>query len=285
MTTISLLHIRAQWLPLQWKWQWPYFLYRWIIALYFLGWLLHGIITAGLDPYVQGKYLIYLTTWGFLCFNFYLLVSALSVSVTFYQHLRVSPPDPTISALTRSRQDRHIACTPLSVVNGIHWATALIGLQYPVAITILFWTFFNDPSIQEQTLSVSSIHVHTLNGIIAFLDTWITGVPFRIVHVIYGVLFGAAYIVFSGLYYAAGGTDVGNNRYIYPVLDYGGNPGLAAGVAVGCGLLFTTVLHFIFYSMFLVRYWLSRLVQTRLYGRKVEEPLEREDGLPTKRKH
>lgn len=263
--------MHAQWLPLQWKWQWPYLLYRWIIALYFLGWLLYSIIDAGLNPSVQAKYLIYLTNWGFLCFNVYLVVSTLSVTVTMYQHLRVAPPLSTITPLTISPQDRRITCTPLSVVNGIHWAAALVGLQYPVAITILFWTFFNDPSIQEQTLSISSIHVHMLNGIIAFFDTWITGVPFRILHFVYTLLFGCTYVVFSGLYFAGGGTDVGNKSYIYPVLDYGGNPGLAAGVAIGCGLLFTTALHFTFYFMFLARYWLSRVVQTRLYGRKVED--------------
>ncbi len=270
MTVISPTHTFMQWLPFQWKWQWPYLLYRWVIALYFLGWLLHNIIEAGRTPDVQGKYLIYLTNWGFLCFNLYLLVSALSVTVTLYHYHTVAPL-PTITPLTISAQNRRIICTPLSIMNGLHWATALVGLQYSVAITILFWVFFNDPSDQELTLSISSIHVHMLNGIIGFLDTWITGVPFRILHFVYGVMFGSAYVVFSGLYFAGGGTDVENKHYIYPVLDYGNNPGLAAGVAVGCGLVFTIALHFTFYFMFLVRYWVSRMVQVWLYGCMVEE--------------
>ncbi len=226
--------------------------------LYFVGWLLYSLVNAAQTPDVQAKFFIYLTNWGFVCFNVYLFMAAISVTVTLYSHLHVGPPLDTLPPLTVRGG---ITCTLLTTVNGLHWATAIIGLEFPVAITVLFWIFFGngDP---DQTLSISSIHVHLLNGIIAFLDTWITGVPFRVLHVVYIILFGCVYIVFSALYYAGGGTDPANRPYIYPVLDYGGNPGLAAGVAVGCGLVFPVILHLIFYAMYLARYWLSTLVQT-----------------------
>ena len=229
--------------------------------LYFVGWLFYSFVSAAQTTDVQAKYLIYLTNWGFVCFNVYLFMAAVSVTVTLYHHLRVRPPTETLPPLSARGGT---TCTLLNTVNGLHWATAIVGLEFPVAITVLFWSFFSnvDPNL---TFSISSVHVHLLNGIIAFLDTWITGVPFRILHVVYVILFGCVYVVFSAVYYAAGGTDIRGHSYIYPVLDYGGNPGLAAGVAVGCGLVFTAILHLIFYAMYLTRYWLSTVVQSHCY--------------------
>ena len=237
--------------------------------IYFLAWLIYISVEAGQDTQVQVKFLIFLTTWGFLCFNAYLLVAAISVTVPMvYYH--VTPPLSRTLSLTNKKEKRQIKCTPLSCVTGLYWATGIIGLEFAVAITVLFWIFFNDPALYSHTLSVSSIHVHMLNGIIAFLDTWISGIPFRILHFVYAVLFGCTYVIFSGVYYSAQGTDPSGNRYIYPVLDYGSHPELAAGVAIGCGLAFPVFLHFVFYLMYLARYWLSYLLQTKVYGLSVE---------------
>ncbi len=44
------------------------------------------------------------------------------------------------------------------------------------------------------------------------------------------------------IYYAAGGTDDEGNPYIYDILDWGNNPGLAVGY-VGVSIVSVVVLH------------------------------------------
>ncbi len=65
--------------------------------LYFVGWLLYSLVNAAQTPDVQAKFFIYLTNWGFVCFNVYLFMAAISVTVTLYSHLHVGPPLDTLS--------------------------------------------------------------------------------------------------------------------------------------------------------------------------------------------
>lgn len=267
---LFLLFLFMQWLPYSLKWQWMYVLYRWIVMVYFLAWLIVTVVQTGQFSSQGAKYLIYLTNWGFIMLNAYFLVAAVSVllSCILQRHYPVSSAVPT---LTDTREERRLSCSQplLAFVNGLHWVLGVIGGEFAVGVTILFWTFFNDPSLFSYSLSAESLHVHMLNGIVALLDIWVTGLPFRILHVIYSMIFASSYVVFTGIYYAANGTDISGNRYIYPVLDYENNTGLAAGVAVSCAMLLSIALHTGFFLMYICRYWFSRLVQTRAYAARV----------------
>lgn len=235
--------------------------------LYFLSWLTVLTVQASQEQAVQSKFFIYLTNWGFLVLNAYFLVSAVSVLLTSvcHRHLPLSPRLPTI--LTDQSDDFKLSFTEpaLVVVNGLHWILAILGLEYAVGITILFWAFFNSPALFSYSLSGESIHVHMLNGIVACIDMLITGLPFRILHVVYVIMFGSVYIIFSGIYYAANGIDIFGNRYIYPILDYDHNPGLAAGVGVSCAVILSAALHTGFILLFVCRHLLSHRLQTRVY--------------------
>ena len=67
------------------RYQVLYLAYRWIVACYFLAWLVLSIHNAN-----SSDHLIYMTNWAFITFNLYLLVAAISVSTTFitvqYKH-------------------------------------------------------------------------------------------------------------------------------------------------------------------------------------------------------
>ena len=266
MTKFSDVSIFIQWLPYSLKWQWMYVIYRWVVMLYFLAWLIVTVVQASQSSQ-QAKYLIYLTNWGFIVLNAYFIVSAVSVllSCALHRHYTTSSAVPT---LTDTREERRLSCSEplLQMVNGLHWILGIIGGEFAVGVTILFWTFFNDPSLFRYSFSAESLHVHMLNGIVALIDIWVTGLPFRILHVVYSMMFASTYVVFTGIYYAANGTDISGNRYIYPVLDYENNAGFAAGVAVSCALLLSTALHTGFFLLYICRYWLSRTLQTRVYG-------------------
>lgn len=48
--------------------------------------------------------------------------------------------------------------------------------------------------------------VHAFNSIAMLLDLWIVAHPVRLLHCGWTILFGLCYVIFSAIYYLAGGT-------------------------------------------------------------------------------
>ena len=65
--------------------------------------------------------------------------------------------------------------------------------------------------------------------------------------------------MFTGLYYAAGGTNPYGDPYIYPLLNFKEAPGISAGliVAVTCLICCMPLLHVCMYVLSCFRSWLS----------------------------
>ena len=94
------------------------------------------------------------------------------------------------------------------------------------------------------------------------IDLLIASYPMHIFHLFYGIAFGAIYLVFSIIYFFAGGTDYWGNRYIYHVLNWE-NPGSAASVAAGT-LVLIIFMHIIACIIQKIRY--------RLYKKYFKQP-------------
>ncbi len=81
--------------------------------------------------------------------------------------------------------------------------------------------------------------VHGVNLIYLVLDFPVCAIPIRLHHLWVSYVYGAIYVIFSVIYWAAGGKGWNPNgsdsepNWIYPILDYGGNPGLAVGSILG----------------------------------------------------
>ena len=105
-------------------------------------------------------------------------------------------------------------------------------------------------------MEILNVFLHGINTVSCLLDIMITARPIRIHHFYLAIIFGLYYTTFSVLYWAAGGEGICAPRchqlavnsslgsddlscpdecdpYIYPILDWDGNPGLAAGMVVG----------------------------------------------------
>ncbi len=112
-----------------------------------------------------------------------------------------------------------------------------------------------------------------MNSILVFVDLFIIATPVRLVHVYQTILAGIYYILFSLIYYAAGGTDETGNPYIYDVLDWS-DPGAAALVAfLGClaGLPLTWIAIFALYRV-------RCLIGERIQGKNTEYDMEQING-------
>ena len=242
-----------QWFPYNWKFQWIYVIYRWILPAYFFGWLVHSGLTWG-----ASSYFIYLTNWSFLIWNAYLILAAISVTFYyFYTLFRSCVFETDTSQSVKYSFDIDVeaafsvGCCGVSNDEStwyqkIQWFLFLISTEAAVAVTILYWALLYDGG------SVDGINAntHLVNGIFAVVDLWLSGVPVRLLHFIYISLFGAAYVIFSGIYHAAG-TDP-----IYDVLDYRLHPTSASLIAVLVALLFLPFVHVLLYLMYVARFWI-----------------------------
>ena len=86
------------------------------------------------------------------------------------------------------------------------------------------------------------------------LDIMVSGVPVRLLHFIYPFIFSGTYAVFTGIYFAAGGVNNINGKpYIYPVLNYGENPGVASAYVLVTVLVLIPLLHLLTWALYLLR--------------------------------
>lgn len=247
--------------PLQWLTTWRlqllYLTYRWVLLLYFLSWLL--VVTIQGISGVGSKFFIYLTNWGFIVWNAYLFVAVVSTTLNFCRTCCVSTDlvehnEPSLHC-TNSSCCCGITSGNITWKEKIHWALFTISTEFAVSISILFWIYFSE-------FNLYSLHVHMINGIVAILDLWITGIPIRLLHVAYVLLFGTIYILFTGLYYIFNGKNICGNRFIYPMLDYGSNLG-AVSLLIGYTLGYLTIVHLIFFFQYLARHWITSYIHRK----------------------
>lgn len=254
-----------QWLPHQWKYQLMYLCYRWVVMLYFLIWLIITIFQA--TKFIKFKYLIFLTHWSFIAWNSYLVFSAITTTMAVCQEERKqeleddhSNHDFTSAEKSTSCSGREVGQTALTTRFKIQWVLFMIGGEYAVTISVLYWSLFYSPNSEQNLYSLDSLHVHLINGIFAIIEVWISGIPVRLYHAVYSIAFGFVYILFTVVYYAAEGRDPNGNRFIYPFLDYGCHPRAAVVVALTCAVLFVGSMHLVFFLQYMVRQSITNLL-------------------------
>ena len=116
-----------------------------------------------------------------------------------------------------------------------------MGVGVSLSVSIVFWCLLfpgqgnnessnNDTKddFQAQNIEIDVV-LHSVNSLLGLFDVFFSGTPVRILHALYIMIAGSVYAVFSVIYWAAGGTNTYNDEeYIYPILDYGDKPVMAA---------------------------------------------------------
>ena len=252
--------------------------YRLIVALYFFGWLVVSGEASG-GP----SYLIFLTNWGFVTYNIYTIIAAASTLTKYITVHFISPPSP--HEFSRSREfevKKPSGCcgysdNKLSWYQMIHWVFFILGTEVAVLVMLLYWILLYTGS------SVDGINAntHLVNGLVAIIDLLITGVPIRILHVIYPLIFGTAYSIFVGIYFVASGESVYGR-----ITDFENNPGGAVGILVAVVLVVVPLVHMVvFYLPYLARYWILYCIFNRRDAtseseqREMKEDFDRKDSV------
>ena len=265
-----------------------------MIAIFFFAWL----IPVGLaSENGEEKTLIFLTNWGYIVWVANLLWSAFSCTLVFvyYFFLRRKQFADKFRE-TESRVGRYCSSLVLDEKpNGccgskndqtfwhqkIQWVLYNMATVLAIGISVLFWSLLYDPdTVDELDYEVDggvNLNTHAINGLVALIDIFVTGIPIRLLHIVYPVAFTSTYVVFTGIYHAFNGTDVNDDPYIYPVINYGDYPGTATGVVFAVTFVFIPLLYLFIFSMYLTREGIVYLTRSYCCGKCFEEPIEKRE--------
>lgn len=216
-----------------------YTIYRILLALFMLtGVLLHFV--SSLDT-MGSKWFIYMTIQG---------ISLLTVHYLVYAGVvlgrRLGAPHPLGS---------------LPLLYRVSWGLQTCFTTVALWITIVYWTALHPYVVEFELIKGPWMHalnyfLHLVNTLSCVFDMFMTARPVRLHHAYLPALFGVWYTFFSLIYWAAGGTGICAPRclnlpldssldqldpscpvhcdsYIYPILDWEDNPGMAAGIVIG----------------------------------------------------
>lgn len=217
--------------------------------------------------------MIYLTNWGFMMWVSYLISAAVGATINFIRALVCNDVlyfprgySPTHRQRTESdneedededEQSTSNCCRKspdsTNICDKLTWFLFLVGGEVAFMIPVLFWSFLYN---EDSATSPLSINVHLVNGIVALMDLWVSGVPIFLLQFVYLQAFAWTYVAFTGIYY-----ELANKTVIYPPLDYQKDPALAASLSVGMAMVGTVVVHLIFLAQYLCRrYATARLL-------------------------
>lgn len=262
------------WLPYNW-WQCIYIIARWIIALYYLAWLVFLFSDLNVSTAYQ---LIYLTIWGFITWSLYLLISAVSCTFKIFlciiqtcrrrnggngwnSHMAEPNEEEEISYEVVSWEDDQVAW-----YQKVQWVFFTLGATMQISIVILYWSLLFPLKESPEVYNAPNLNTHLSGGIVAIIDTFVNGITISIYHVYWPIIYGIVYLVFTGVYYVGGGTDPQGNAYIYYLLDYNTDPGRAVGASLASAFILVPLVHTALYLLSCLRRWLASRLQ--VYFRK-----------------
>lgn len=230
--------------------------YRWLLVLYFLSWQITSIVTFAVPTYM-----IYLTHWAFVAYNLSLVVSALSVTIKMISvHIVCKKEENEFSHTYIVKFQAPLGCCGhsdnyISWYQMFQWFFFIVSYDVTFVVFLLYWSLLHNGGY----ISGINANTHLVNGLIAVLDFWVSGIPVNTLHVVYSVIFGALYCLFTGLYY------IGTKEAVYgSVLDYGSMLGRALGTVVLSVFVLIPLVHFI---VFYLQYKLKVAIMYFLFRR------------------
>ncbi|XP_050682070.1 protein rolling stone-like [Leptidea sinapis] len=162
-----------------------------------------GIFAWSLYSGASWYWLVFLTNWGIL-FVFLMTISGLSVS---------------IMSARKKLSDASSGDLPWYVSS--YWLIYNVITTVAIMITGLYWILLYNPDASEEDVNFwLDLSTHGFNSCIVFIELMVSRTPLRFVHIYQPLTVGLWYLVFSVIYYFAGGTDEIGNPYIYSVLNW-----------------------------------------------------------------
>ncbi|CAG9857737.1 unnamed protein product [Phyllotreta striolata] len=185
-----------------------YLLYRTSVMLLFVTtWILSLV-----DDEFNQKWAIYVTNWGYtICTVEVTLVWAMLVAWT-WSH----------------RTNREVYKTNALKLYPVYYLLYTLATPLAFGITTIYWTDY-----WPRPLLLLDFLRHGNNSIVMLVDLWLVSHRLRYVHVVYPLLLGVVYSLFSYVYYALGGTNREHSPCIYGRLNWAEHPYRTALICLG----------------------------------------------------
>ena len=122
-------------------------------------------------------------------------------------------------------------------------------------------------------LTTSSRLKHVINSLYVISDVMISAIPIRLQHVIYPLVSGCIYILFSYTYYKMGGTGPGSTPYIY--YDVNWKYPFTAGICCIGVLMCVVIAQVVFFGLYRLRMWIYDKVVSKhnVFGASDQEKM------------
>lgn len=215
--------------------------------VYAFGWLIAYIINRAIVKDKRGKTFITMSVWTYMMFNITLFFVTFITCKYFLNKLKTS---------TVADSDMEPRSTQISYDNdNISCVEKITWLLYTISLTMTFIVtggYYTAAGTKFDDFDVFALHIHGVNLLIILTDFLFSQIPIHFLHFYFPTLFVTVYLIFTGIYYAAGGTDARGRSYIYPVLDYQNDLSKAIPLAIVLVIL-TAVVHWIFSAVAIVR--------------------------------
>ena len=104
---------------------------------------------------------------------------------------------------------------------------------------------------------IEDINLHGMNLVVVVLELILGAVPVRLVHVVYPILYGIVYTIFSLIYWSGDHT-----RILYPkILDWN-HPGTTASIIAGLLLVGAPLLQAVIFAIYKLKLCVYRRIYT-----------------------
>lgn len=230
-----------------------YLLYRWIVFAVWAAFVTCSLFEFGsYQPLgMYHKWPIYLTNWDIVLGFSQALIGGVLVSKRWrLQHVPGFDP-------------RNLR---LESTDRLYWFLYVVTTNVAIGVTVCYWLAVYNPEIHH--LDPLNIMMHVCNSVLMLIDLFVASIPFRLRNFWWCLSIVMFYLVFSVIYYAAGGLDKQGYHYIYKILDWK-KPARTALVCAG-GLTFVAVLHCVTCMLANTRDRLYRRITEKLNSRSAQ---------------
>ncbi|XP_033746535.1 uncharacterized protein LOC117331766 [Pecten maximus] len=135
----------------------------------------------------------------------------------------------------------------LSCLMKFSWFLSALAQHFSIFVTLLYFSAVF-PFLKVKSGLVNDINLHAVNSFIVLLDLAVSARPVRLLHVLYPVIYGCAYAVFSVVYW----TFDKELNVLYAILDWN-SPALTLGVIAGALLIVVPLIQCMLYGLYRLR--------------------------------
>ncbi|XP_012677988.2 protein rolling stone [Clupea harengus] len=232
---------------------WAWLLYRLSSLIYTLAWCIHSALL-----FATPKWLILLSHLTYCMLGVYYLTALVNLAVVLVSIRRFCgrKVQEKSSGVSSERRASFPLTTPLAVSLCLQWLLQVIVSAFSLIVSLLYWSIHYP--VSRHPIRPFSINLHVVNSAQVLLDLFLSSTPVHLSHYVYLLAAGLLYLLFALVFWLGGFTNIYGEPYVYPVLDFGGQPVLAVLCTLGFALICLPLFHLVLWNVHLLRERLAR---------------------------